>query len=111
CSGDSEMWHRLIAAGGACRYEPAAVAFHYHRRSAHDLSRQLFAYMRGHAAALLVQYERSGQPADRRRAYWDLPVAYLKRVWRAARGARRDEDRYLREEIRGWCSGLWFYHR
>ena len=68
CSGDSEYWHRVLFHGGICRYEPAAVAFHYHRREFAGLSRQIFAYMRGHAAALLVQYERSGnlgKPAPR----------------------------------------------
>jgi len=49
-------------------YEPAAVAFHYHRREFAGLSQQIFAYMRGHAAALLVQYERSGNLGNLRRA-------------------------------------------
>ena len=63
CSGDSEYWHRVLTHGGVCRYEPSAVAFHYHRRDFAGLSRQIFSYMRGHAAALMVQYERSGKSA------------------------------------------------
>ena len=27
---DSEYWYRLLAAGWTCRYEPSAVAFHFH---------------------------------------------------------------------------------
>jgi GT2 family glycosyltransferase len=30
CSGDSEFWHRVLAAGWCCRYEPSAVCYHYH---------------------------------------------------------------------------------
>ena len=32
CSGDSEMWYRILATGGVCRYEPRIVSFHRHRR-------------------------------------------------------------------------------
>ena len=57
CSGDSELWYRLLANGYSCRYEPRSVAFHFHRRTLEALSSQIFYYMRGHAAALLVQHE------------------------------------------------------
>ena len=59
CSGDSEYWHRLLRHGWLCRYQPSGVVFHYHQRDMAGLSKQIYSYMRGHVAALLVQYERS----------------------------------------------------
>jgi GT2 family glycosyltransferase len=43
CSGDSEFWHRVLTHGGVCRYEPGAVAYHFHRRDWAGLSNQSFA--------------------------------------------------------------------
>jgi GT2 family glycosyltransferase len=111
CSGDSEYWHRVLAHGGVCRYEPASVAFHYHRRDFAGLSRQIHAYMRGHAAALLVQYERSGNLGNLRRVLLTLPAWYARRcVRRVLRGAG-DGDLLLMAEIRGFVSGVLFYLR
>jgi glycosyltransferase involved in cell wall biosynthesis len=111
CSGDSEYWHRVLFHGGTCRYEPAAVAFHYHRRELAGLSRQIFAYMRGHAAALLVQYERSGNLGNLRRALTTLPAWYARRWLRRALRGRDESDLLLAEESRGFISGLLFYAR
>ena len=111
CSGDSEYWHRVLSHGGVCRYEPAAVAFHYHRREFAGLSRQIFAYMRGHAAALLVQYERSGNLGNLRRALATLPVWYARRWLRRTLRGRAQSDLLLAEETRGFVSGLLFYIR
>ncbi len=111
CSGDSEYWHRVLTHGGVCRYEPAAVAFHYHRRDLAGLSRQIHAYMRGHAAALMVQYERSGNLGNLRRALMTLPAWYGRRyIRRLLRGAS-ERDLTLAEETRGFFSGLLFYLR
>jgi GT2 family glycosyltransferase len=111
CSGDSEYWYRLLAHGLTCRYEPRAVAFHFHRRTSQALARQIHDYMRGHAAALLVQHERTGIAANRRQAWVRMPRMYARRLWGRLRGVRRVEDRFLREEILGYASGLWFYLR
>lgn len=111
CSGDSEYWHRVLTHGGVCRYEPAAAAFHYHRRDDAGLARQIFAYMRGHAAALMVQYERSGNPGNLRRALFTLPAWYARRCIRRALRGRAESDLLLMDEIRGFVSGLVFYWR
>lgn len=105
CSGDSEFWHRLLAHGYVCRYEPSSVAFHYHRDSDEGLARQLFSYMRGHSAALLVQFERNRRLGDLRRAFVSLPVRYGRRALRRS----QPRDRFLGLEIRGYLSGLGFY--
>ena len=111
CSGDSEFWHRLLAVGSTIRYEPASVAFHQHRRELGGLKRQIFSYARGHTAALLVQHERTGNRAHLRRAFWDLPLYYLRRYVRRFFGQRSDADRFLFAELRGWWSGILFYYR
>lgn len=111
CSGDSEFWHRVLTHGGICRYEPSAVVFHHHRRDFDALARQIFAYMRGHAAALLVQYERSGNPGNLRRALATLPAWYARRGLRCLIRGRSEQDLLLWHEIRGYVSGLLFYWR
>ncbi len=75
CSEDSEMWYRLLAAGFDCKYVPEAFVFHSHRREFPRLHRQVTAYMRGHVAALLVQYKRYGHISNLRRAFWVLPTS------------------------------------
>lgn len=86
CSGDSEMWYRVLADGGTCRYVPSAVCFHEHRRETSALRSQLRAYMRGHVAALLVQYERYGEPGNLHRAFVVLPVQYARLAAARLRG-------------------------
>ncbi len=110
CSGDSEFWYRLLAEGYSCRYEPSSVAFHFHRRTMECLSSQIFHYMRGHAAALLVQHERTGIAANRTQAFYRMPRWYGRRLWNRLRGKRTPADRFLKEEILGYLSGLLFYY-
>lgn len=111
CSGDSEFWYRLLAKGYSCRYEPSSVAFHFHRRTMEDLSNQIFHYMRGHAAALLVQHERTGIVANRTQAFYRMPRWYGSRLWERLRGGNTPRARFLKEEISGYLSGLIFYYR
>jgi GT2 family glycosyltransferase len=111
CSGDSEYWYRLLASGYTCRYTPASVAFHFHRKTMEGLASQIYHYMRGHAAALLVQYERTGIPANRFQAYYHTPRWYLRRLLRTLLQRNSVGDRFLKEEITGYLAGLIFYHR
>ncbi|MGV7215577.1 glycosyltransferase family 2 protein [Bradyrhizobium sp. UFLA05-112] len=111
CSGDSEYWYRLLAGGYTCRYTPASVAFHFHRRTMDGLASQIYHYMRGHAAALLVQYERTGISANRRLAYYQKPRWYLYRLLRKVMEGDSVRDRFLKEEVTGYLAGLLFYHR
>lgn len=78
CSEDSEFLHRILAAGWTCRYEPAAVVFHDHRGTPDALCRQMRAYMRGHVAALLVQFGQTRRPGNLVRAFVGLPFHYAK---------------------------------
>jgi glycosyltransferase involved in cell wall biosynthesis len=109
CSEDSEYWHRILSGGWTCRYDPSAVAFHVHRRELRGLARQIFYYMRGHAVALLVQYERSRNRGNLRRAFLDLPRWYARRALNSCLRGRLQRDRFLFQEVVGHLSGLLFY--
>lgn len=109
CSGDSEYWHRVLSVGGVCSYEPAAVAFHYHRREMEGLSSQIYHYMRGHAAALLVQYERTRNRGNLWRAFSLMPRYYAQRLWQKLRYGVRPDNRFLGREVAGFIAGLLYY--
>jgi glycosyltransferase involved in cell wall biosynthesis len=106
CSGDAEYWYRILARGGTCRYEPAALVFHHHRRDLDELTSQLFHYMRGHAAALLVQYERTREIGNLRRLLADLPLWYLKLGRRFLPGSRDVRPTAYIAQVRGMGSGM-----
>ncbi|MDK3256756.1 glycosyltransferase family 2 protein [Blastococcus capsensis] len=115
CSGDSEMWYRLLRAGGRCRYEPTAVVHHHHRRDLEGLRRQMYFYMRGHVCALLVQFERHRDGGNLRRLLLSLPRYYGRRVPRflERRLLRRPRpaDALLGPQLRGAVAGVLFYLR
>jgi GT2 family glycosyltransferase len=111
CSGDSEYWYRIVAAGWTCRYEPAAVVYHHHRSETEALAEQVRAYMRGHMTSLLVQFERTGDRGNLRRAFVVLPTYYLSRTVRRLRYGRRHDDSVLWEEITGALAGVVYYLR
>lgn len=111
CSGDSEYWYRMLSAGWVCRYEPAAVLFHHHRREIKGLEQQIFQYMRGHIAALLVQYERTGDVGNLRRAFVTIPSSYGRLVARRLVKGSRKDNRMLGREMGGAISGLLYYLR
>ncbi len=86
CSEDSEMLHRLLMAGWVCAYDPAAIVYHRHRNTISALRSQLRAYMRGHVAALLVQFGQSRAVGNLIRAFVALPIwfalVFLGSFWR-----------------------------
>ena len=111
CSGDSELWYRLLAAGHVCSYIPAAVSFHHHRRDREALDAQLYAYMRGHVAALLMQFQRHGHLGNVRRLAVSLPYHYFKLFVRHMRRGDRRRTQTLRQEVLGGLSGVCYYLR
>jgi len=111
CSGDSEFWYRILSRGGVCRYEPAAVVFHFHRTSVDALARQIRAYMRGNAASLLVQFERTGDLGNLRHLCLVLPAYYARRLLRCAVKGPDPGSRFLAQEIVGSLSGVLYYLR
>ena len=110
CSEDSELWYRMLASGMKCRYAPAAVVYHEHRRGRASLRRQLYSYMRGHAAALLIQFEKHGDWGNIRRLAMHLPYTYGRRLLdQIVRHPRRQP--ILLPEVAGVLAGIVFYVR
>jgi glycosyltransferase involved in cell wall biosynthesis len=109
CSEDSEFWYRILADGWICRYEPTAVIYHYHRSDLDGLKHQAYQYLRGHVAALLVQFANYKHWGNLRRLFIALPRYYAKRLLRELK--RGFEPRYssLLSEIAGCVSGVKFY--
>lgn len=113
CSGDSEMWYRILAEGWNCLYLPHLVVYHHHRKTMKELRRQLYYYMRGHVCAGLVQYERYGYAGERKRLYKGLPLYYLNKWIRGL--LKRDpvvgrRQNTIWSEVRGCVDG-WRYYR
>lgn len=111
CSEDSEFWYRVLASGWHCRYEPAAVVYHRHRRDLTSLNQQMYQYMRGHVVALLLQFEKHHHWGNLYRLFFDLPKHYLgMAIGRLIYGSR---PKYitLKSEILGCLAGIFFYFK
>ncbi|MDP9417451.1 MAG: glycosyltransferase [Actinomycetota bacterium] len=104
CSEDSEIWYRLLAGGWRCRYEPAAVVYHAHRESLPRLREQSRAYLRGHVAALAVQWNHTRQLGEPRRVLLSLPAYYARRAAASAFWGKPSPT--LAAEVRGYLAGL-----
>lgn len=110
CSGDSEIWYRILAHGFSIKYNPRAVVFHEHRKEMKALQKQIFSYMRGHAAAALIQHEVE-QPADyKKHIYINLPRHYFKLI---KKGFPKYRNRFItiKSELKGILSGIIFYYK
>jgi GT2 family glycosyltransferase len=111
CSEDSELWYRLLATGGACLYEPRAVVFHHHRSDWPGLKRQIRAYMKGHVAALVAQYDNFGDRGNIVRICKQLPVYFVKTFVKSLFEGPPGRLGILASEIQGWLAGLQFLLR
>ena len=110
CSGDSEIWFRMLLSGKIIKYTPLAVAYHAHRETIAQLHKQLFHYMRGSVVAAFIQHEYSKNSGYKKYVYFELPKYYflLLRL-----GFPNYAFRYktIFTEIRGIISGIKFYYR
>lgn len=109
CSEDSEFCYRLLAEGLLCRYEPKAVAYHYHRQDITNLKQQVHSYMRGHVAALLIQYEKYHHWGNLRRLLFSLPKWYLQLFLGGLIRGFRGRYQTLFREISGCLAGVIFH--
>lgn len=109
CSEDSEIWYRILAEGWHCSYNPTAVVFHHHRNTMNALKKQMRYYMRGHVAALLVQFEKYRHWGNLYRALLKLPRYYLKRMVKNPFRLGAHTNFTLGAEISGYLSG-WIYY-
>jgi glycosyltransferase involved in cell wall biosynthesis len=106
CSEDSEVWCRILAAGGTCLYEPHAVVFHDHRETMAELKAQMRAYIKGHVAALGVQHDLHGPRGNLRRALWHMPKHFLRQGIRALHAPSRARDAVVWAQFQGWLDGV-----
>ena len=105
CSEDSELWYRLLADGRVCRYDPTAVVFHEHRASWSALEEQSYYYMRGHVAALLLQFMKYRHWGNLVRIFSVLPSYYAGVFVRAVSGGNLRQS-LLWPRVRGSLAGL-----
>ncbi|MBX4959556.1 glycosyltransferase family 2 protein [Rhizobium lentis] len=111
CSGDSEYWNRLLHHGHVCRYEPTAVSWHFHRKDMKGLAKQIHQYMSGHIAALLVQYQNTGNGGNLRRILISFPKYFAGRLRKRLRKGVSSHDVFLKQEILGCVSGALYVLR
>ena len=109
--GETGLWYRLLAKGWECRYEPASVAYHKHRRELVQLAEQVKTRLSDHVVALLTQRERYGDRGSLRRVGRELPLAFFKLGWSRITQGRRPISAMLRPALAGYCSGLARYAR
>lgn len=110
CNGDSEMWFRILAGGYNIRYTPLAVVHHEHRKEIKGLQKQIFYYMRGFAAAALLQQQMQQKAGYKKHLISVLPGYYVKLI---RQGFPRFPFRHrtIGSEIKGLVSGVLFYLR
>ena len=110
CSGDSEIWFRLLKQHLPILYSPLAVVYHEHRKDMQALHKQIFNYMRGFAAAALIQQAQHEQANYRSHLYKTLPRYYTGML---LRGFPAYPSRYktIFSEIRGLIAGVRYFKK
>jgi GT2 family glycosyltransferase len=108
CGEDSEFWYRTLAESWSCVYEPSACVYHYHRRELGGLQRLVHQYMKGHVAALILQYARYRHLGNLRRLFLQLPAEYLLLLLRSIPTGFSKDCRLLLRGALGCISGLRF---
>lgn len=110
CSGDSEIWYRILANGFRIVYNPLAVVTHLHRTSMDGLKKQLHAYMKGFTVAILIQYQRFGHRGNLHHLFGVLPAYYLGLLYKGFPGYHA-QYRTLFREMTGVLAGLVYFFR
>jgi GT2 family glycosyltransferase len=108
CSGDSEMWFRILNAGFCIAYNPRAIVYHEHWKELKALKKQMFSYSRGYITAALLQQQQNPNTGYLRNLCFSVPKYYLYRI---KNGFPKYQERYNINwaEIRGLFSGLVYY--
>ncbi|MEJ7770118.1 MAG: glycosyltransferase family 2 protein, partial [Chitinophagaceae bacterium] len=110
CSGDSEFWHRILFNGFTIVYSPRAVVYHEHRKEINDLKSQLFNYMRGFAAAALIQHNQDTKAGYKQHLYKGLPRHYIGQLNKGFPGYAFNYVTVF-SEIQGLISGILFFRK
>jgi GT2 family glycosyltransferase len=106
CSEDSEFWYRMLVAGMSIVYEPRAIVWHSHRIDREAFRSQMRQYIRGHVAALLVQFEKHRHFGNLRRLLATMPYDYCRRLTRVR---FKSDWSLLFDELLGFASGFVSY--
>jgi glycosyltransferase involved in cell wall biosynthesis len=109
CSEDSELWYRILAKDFTIHYNPRAVAFHEHRKEVNALRRQVFSYMRGHAAAALIQQSQIKEAGYHRYLYRMIFKSCMPLLIK--RFFQTNERRMILIQLHGIFSGILFFAR
>ncbi len=110
CSGDSEIWFRILASNMTIHYNPRAYVYHKHREEIKQLHKQLFGYMRGHSASVLIQHDQNKEIGYKKYLYYDIPRYYFFLI-RAGFPYYKFRYQTIWSEIRGLISGIRFYNK
>ncbi len=111
CSGDSEIWYRVLAEGWNCFYNPHLLVCHQHRSTMKELKHQLFSYMRGHVSALLVQHEKYQHEGNLKQLHKNIPLWYINRVKLFLKTLTAAYIKTMYIEIAGCFSGYRYYYK
>src|SRR5260221_757157 len=98
----------MLAAGMSIVYEPRAVVWHSHRVDREAFRSQMKQYMRGHVAALLVQFEKHRHFGNILRLFTAIPYTYYRRLKRMR---LEDDWSCLFGELLGCAWGVVTYFR
>lgn len=109
CSGDSEMWYRLLAEGWTIHYSPGTIAYHQHRKEKRDLKRQIYFYMRGAATSLLIQHQRYRHRGNLYHLYRRLPAHYFFSLLMKVRYPAALNYSTLTQEVTGCIAGIFYF--
>ncbi|WP_373055890.1 glycosyltransferase family 2 protein [Zunongwangia sp. H14] len=110
CSGDSEIWFRMLANNMNIHYNPRAIVYHAHRKGLQELHKQLFNYMRGHSASVLIQHAQNKKIGYKKYLYLELMRYYLHLIRNGFPGYKF-RYRTLWSEFKGINSGIRFYRK
>lgn len=110
CSGDSEIWFRILSRGMRILYTPRAVVYHEHRGELSALRKQLFYYMRGFTAAALIQ-DKQARKVGYRRHFYRVLVPYYWKLLKEGFPRYRGRHRTVFDELSGILSGMLFFRR
>jgi GT2 family glycosyltransferase len=111
---DTLLFYQILRAGGTIIYEPAAIAWHHHRVTRHELQRQIMAYSKGHIAYHLITWAKYRDRRALNRVLVELPTSLAARVLQRLRRKNSYPLRLLATEVAGTLLGpwaLWRSHR
>ncbi len=111
---DTKLFYDILHAGSTIVYEPAAIAWHHHRVTMAELRRQLYGYSKGHVAYHLLTFRHHRDLRALVRIGLELPLDFVRRLYRRALRRYPYPWRLLLTEIAGFVMGpwsLWAAHR